>query len=61
MCGEELAFLIVQDFKHPELRVQINDSWTGISFNLHLRSLQPIPKYVMLGGRVGLLLFEATL
>lgn len=35
VCGEELAFLIVQDFKHPELRVQINDSWPGISFNLH--------------------------
>lgn len=35
MCGEELAFLIVQNFKHPELGVQINDSWTGISFNLH--------------------------
>lgn len=35
MCGEELAFLIVQDFKHPELRVQRNGSWTGISFNLH--------------------------
>lgn len=25
------------------------------------RSLQQIPKYVMLGGRVGLHLFEATL
>jgi len=35
MCGEEPAFLIVQDFKHPQLTVQVNDSWPGISFNLH--------------------------
>lgn len=62
MCGEELAFLIVQDFKHSELRVQINDSWTGISFNLHPSKLpKPIPRYVMLGDGVGLFLFEATM
>lgn len=35
MCAEELALLIVEGFKHPELRVEITDSWIGAAFSLH--------------------------